>query len=164
MTSDIPPGGDARVEHRGSAWTAVNVGDVEISSGERAKIVDIDGLTLQEVLDSVWQQPCCDLSLYRDQILSMHELLDQLHKCRQELAELQRLDWDHWEEFRDHILMLDLQSQPDPIVRDYAQKMKRLSATLSKLWQDDNAAARTTLANGLNELAARLKSEAREIE
>lgn len=46
VTSDIAPGRDARVEHRGSKWTALNVGDTEIASGTRAEIVHVDGLTL----------------------------------------------------------------------------------------------------------------------
>jgi len=46
VTTDIAPGTDARVEHRGSEWTALNVGETEITSGSRARIVKVDGLTL----------------------------------------------------------------------------------------------------------------------
>ena len=46
VSTDIAPGSDARVEHRGSDWTALNVGESEITSGTRAKIVKVDGLTL----------------------------------------------------------------------------------------------------------------------
>jgi membrane protein implicated in regulation of membrane protease activity len=45
-TSDIAPGADARVAHRGSDWTALNVGESEIENGSKAKIVKVDGLTL----------------------------------------------------------------------------------------------------------------------
>ena len=46
VSSDLAPGQDARIEHRGSDWTAVNVGDAEIAIGSKAKIVKVDGLTL----------------------------------------------------------------------------------------------------------------------
>ena len=46
VTSDISPGAEARLEFRGSEWTALNVGDAEIASGTRAVIVNVDGLTL----------------------------------------------------------------------------------------------------------------------
>ena len=46
VSTDISPGSDARVEHRGSDWTALNVGDTEIASGTRVKIIKVDGLTL----------------------------------------------------------------------------------------------------------------------
>ncbi len=42
----IEPGGEARVEHRGSKWTARNVGVAAIAAGSRAKVVKTDGLTL----------------------------------------------------------------------------------------------------------------------
>ena len=46
VASDIAPGREARLQHRGSDWTARNVGDVEIKDGSKAEIVDVDGLTL----------------------------------------------------------------------------------------------------------------------
>jgi len=46
VTTDIAPGADARIKHRGSDWTALNVGEAEIPNGSRAKVVKVDGLTL----------------------------------------------------------------------------------------------------------------------
>jgi hypothetical protein len=46
VTSDLAPGADVRLEYRGTEWTALNVGNAEISSGTKAKIVNVDGLTL----------------------------------------------------------------------------------------------------------------------
>ena len=46
VTSDLAPGAEVRLEYRGTEWTAMNVGDAEISSGTKAKIVNVDGLTL----------------------------------------------------------------------------------------------------------------------
>jgi membrane protein implicated in regulation of membrane protease activity len=46
VTSDLAPGADVRLEYRGTKWTALNVGDAEIASGTKAKIVNVDGLTL----------------------------------------------------------------------------------------------------------------------
>ena len=46
VDTQIAPGSDARVEHRGSDWTALNVGEAEIASGSRVKVVHVDGLTL----------------------------------------------------------------------------------------------------------------------
>ena len=46
VTSGIAPGGETRLQFRGSEWTARNVGDEEIASGSRAEIVNVDGLTL----------------------------------------------------------------------------------------------------------------------
>ena len=51
VTSDIAPGREARLQHRGSGWTALNVGDSEIKDGSKAKIVDVDGLTLHIRVD-----------------------------------------------------------------------------------------------------------------
>jgi len=45
-TSDIAPGREARLQFRGSDWTALNVGDSEIKEGLKAEIVEVDGLTL----------------------------------------------------------------------------------------------------------------------
>ena len=46
VTEDLPPGGDARTEYRGTEWTIRNVGDSAIGAGTRAKVVKVDGLTL----------------------------------------------------------------------------------------------------------------------
>lgn len=51
ITADIAPGTDARVEHRGSDWTALNVGQSEITSGSWVKIVKVDGVTLHVSAD-----------------------------------------------------------------------------------------------------------------
>jgi len=47
VTSNIAPGETVRLKYRGTEWTAQNVCDKEIASGTRAKIVNVDGLTLQ---------------------------------------------------------------------------------------------------------------------
>lgn len=46
IDEDIEPGGEARVDHRGSKWTARNTGSAAIAAGSRAKVVKTDGLTL----------------------------------------------------------------------------------------------------------------------
>lgn len=46
INEDIEPGGEARVDHRGSKWTARNTGSAAIAAGSRAKVVKTDGLTL----------------------------------------------------------------------------------------------------------------------
>ena len=43
---NIAPGDDARIQHRGSEWTAKNIGETEISSGSDAIVVEVHGLTL----------------------------------------------------------------------------------------------------------------------
>ena len=47
ITSNIAPGATIRLQYRGTEWTALNVGDTEISDGSKATIVNVDGLTLQ---------------------------------------------------------------------------------------------------------------------
>jgi len=47
ITSNIAPGATTRLKYRGTEWTALNVGDTEIAGGTKAKIVNVDGLTLQ---------------------------------------------------------------------------------------------------------------------
>lgn len=42
----LAPGSETRLDHRGSKWTAKNIGDTEIEEGSKAKIVNVDGLTL----------------------------------------------------------------------------------------------------------------------
>lgn len=46
VRSGIAPGGETRLQFRGSEWTARNIGEQEIASGSRAEIVNVDGLTL----------------------------------------------------------------------------------------------------------------------
>jgi len=46
INEDIEPNDEARVEHRGSKWTARNTGSATIAAGSRAKVVRVDGLTL----------------------------------------------------------------------------------------------------------------------
>ena len=46
ITDDLAPGSDARIEYRGTKWTAKNVGGEVISGGSRARVVKVDGLTL----------------------------------------------------------------------------------------------------------------------
>ena len=45
-TDEVLPGADGRAKYRGSEWTIRNVGERAISSGARAKVVQVDGLTL----------------------------------------------------------------------------------------------------------------------
>jgi len=47
VADDLEPGATGRAEYRGSKWTIRNVGDVAISGGSRAKVVEVDGLTLK---------------------------------------------------------------------------------------------------------------------
>jgi len=42
----LEPGKSARIEYRGSGWTAINVGKDLIEAGGEARIESIDGLTL----------------------------------------------------------------------------------------------------------------------
>jgi membrane protein implicated in regulation of membrane protease activity len=46
VTDEVLPGADGRAKYRGSEWTIRNVGDSAISAGARAKVVQVDGLTL----------------------------------------------------------------------------------------------------------------------
>ena len=46
MPQDLEPGAEARVPFRGTDWTVRNTGQTAISSGSRARIVKVDGLTL----------------------------------------------------------------------------------------------------------------------
>jgi len=46
INQDLAAGAEARVEYRGTNWTARNVGDAAITSGSRATVVKADGLTL----------------------------------------------------------------------------------------------------------------------
>ena len=51
VTEEIGPGDEARVDHRGSKWTARNIGDAAIAAGSRAKVIKVDGLTLHVEAD-----------------------------------------------------------------------------------------------------------------
>lgn len=46
VTAEVLPGADGRAKYRGSEWTIRNVGESAISAGARAKVVQVDGLTL----------------------------------------------------------------------------------------------------------------------
>jgi len=46
LDTDLAVGGEARIEYRGSRWTARNVGSTPIANGSRARVVKVDGLTL----------------------------------------------------------------------------------------------------------------------
>ena len=43
---NIAPGAEGKAELRGTAWTAVNVGERELSKGERCIVEKVEGLTL----------------------------------------------------------------------------------------------------------------------
>ncbi len=47
VTIDLAPGASCRVDYRGSTWTAQNNSEHTISADSRARIVRVDGLTLQ---------------------------------------------------------------------------------------------------------------------
>jgi membrane protein implicated in regulation of membrane protease activity len=47
VKEDLEPGATGRAEYRGSEWTIRNVGNAAISGGSRAKVVEVDGLTLK---------------------------------------------------------------------------------------------------------------------
>jgi membrane protein implicated in regulation of membrane protease activity len=44
---DLAPGASCRLEYRGSTWTAQNVSDHAIPADSNARIVQVEGLTLQ---------------------------------------------------------------------------------------------------------------------
>jgi membrane protein implicated in regulation of membrane protease activity len=46
---DLAPGASCRVDFRGSTWTAQNKSEVVLPAGSQARIVNVDGLTLQIV-------------------------------------------------------------------------------------------------------------------
>ena len=47
VDEELAPGAEARLEYRGTKWTARNVGDAAIAAGARATVVEVDGLTLR---------------------------------------------------------------------------------------------------------------------
>jgi membrane protein implicated in regulation of membrane protease activity len=46
LREDLPPGHTGKAELRGSTWSARNIGTVPLSSGQRAKVAKVDGLTI----------------------------------------------------------------------------------------------------------------------
>jgi len=46
VSADLAAGDSARTEYRGTEWTIRNVGDTTVAAGSRAKVVAVDGLTL----------------------------------------------------------------------------------------------------------------------
>jgi len=47
VPTDLSAGASCRVEYRGSTWTAQNIDDQAIAANAQARIVNVDGLTLQ---------------------------------------------------------------------------------------------------------------------
>jgi membrane protein implicated in regulation of membrane protease activity len=47
ITTDLAPGASCRVDYRGSTWTAKNDSEHTITADSRARIVRVEGLTLQ---------------------------------------------------------------------------------------------------------------------
>jgi len=46
IPEQLAPGQSTRVEYRGTAWTALNIGKNAIPAGEQVRIESVDGLTL----------------------------------------------------------------------------------------------------------------------
>ena len=46
VAEELAAGSEGRAQYRGSDWTIRNVGDAAISAGQRARVVEVDGLTL----------------------------------------------------------------------------------------------------------------------
>ena len=46
LTEELAVGSEGRAQYRGSDWTVRNVGETVIDAGKRAKVVQVDGLTL----------------------------------------------------------------------------------------------------------------------
>lgn len=51
IIDELAPGADGRTEYRGSKWNVVNVGSAPIAAGTRARVVEVDGLTLHVSAD-----------------------------------------------------------------------------------------------------------------
>jgi len=47
VTNEIASGGHGRAQYRGSDWNIHNVGEQAIAAGSRARVVEVDGLTLK---------------------------------------------------------------------------------------------------------------------
>ncbi len=46
IVDELAAGGESRTDYRGTKWTIRNTGSEPIAAGSRAKVVEIDGLTL----------------------------------------------------------------------------------------------------------------------
>lgn len=46
LREDLPPGHTGKAELRGSTWSARNIGTVPLSSGQRATVAKVEGLTI----------------------------------------------------------------------------------------------------------------------
>jgi membrane protein implicated in regulation of membrane protease activity len=46
IPDELAPGQSTRVEYRGTAWTALNIGKNAIPAGQQVRIESVDGLTL----------------------------------------------------------------------------------------------------------------------
>lgn len=46
VAEELAAGSEGRAQYRGSDWTIRNVGDAAIGAGQRARVVEVDGLTL----------------------------------------------------------------------------------------------------------------------
>lgn len=46
VDTDLAAGAEARIEYRGTRWTAKNIGNDTIAGGSKARVVKADGLTL----------------------------------------------------------------------------------------------------------------------
>jgi len=46
VSADLAAGAEMRLDYRGTKWTARNTGNDVIAAGSRAKVVEVDGLTL----------------------------------------------------------------------------------------------------------------------
>ena len=51
IKEELAVGEDGRAEYRGSHWTVRNVGETSINAGSRARVVEVDGLTLHVVAE-----------------------------------------------------------------------------------------------------------------
>ena len=46
IEESLSPGGEARIDYRGTKWNVRNTGDATIAGGASARVVKVDGLTL----------------------------------------------------------------------------------------------------------------------
>ena len=51
VAEELAVGSEGRAQYRGSDWTIRNVGDAAIAAGQRAKVVEVDGLTLHVIAE-----------------------------------------------------------------------------------------------------------------
>ena len=51
IAEELAVGSEGRAQYRGSDWTIRNVGESTIGSGQRAKVVEVDGLTLHVIAE-----------------------------------------------------------------------------------------------------------------